>query len=211
MEVVSKKIHTSRNIQLQESQVFQMSSGKSKDGAEPVPSRGAHCSPRARSELLHLSASKQNETRGFLPTTNCSLPASKCTCVCVCMCVRAPQPGLVRLVLLSFPRVTIALELDHLPGAQEGPPRAGWRGCYGHLLQTLPTPAPPPGKRQPLAAFEARPWPREHTLDLKCHPSAPRLPAPPSPLLASHPTRWATSNISPPHGGTDNGLGGLDS
>lgn len=91
MEVVSKKIHTSRNVQLQESQVFQMSSGKSKVGAEPVPSRGARCSPRARSELLHLSASKQNETRGFLPTTNCSLPASKCTCVCVCACARHSQ------------------------------------------------------------------------------------------------------------------------
>lgn len=181
-----------------------------KTGPSLCPHEGLtalHGLAQSCSTFLHPNRTKPE---GFCPQPIVHSPPVNVR-VCVCMCVRAPQPGLVRLVLLSFPRVTITLELDHLPGAQEGPPRAGWRGCYGHLLQTLPTPAPPPGKRQPLAAFEARPWPREHTLDLKCHPSAPRLPAPPSPLLASHPTRRATSNISPPHGGTDNGLGGLDS
>lgn len=134
MEVVSKKIHTSRNIQLQESQVFQMSSGKSKDGAEPVPSRGARCSPRARSELLHLSASKQNETRGFLPTTNCSLPASKCTCVCVYVCARATARA-CPFGSAVFPQG------HHHSGA--GPPARSSGGAPSSRLAGLLWPPPP--------------------------------------------------------------------
>ena len=98
------------------------------------------------------------------------------------------------------PGVTIPLELDHLPGAQEGCPMRAWQH-YGSLAPTLSELAqPPPGQQLRLVAFKARPWPREHVrLDrpslwarFACVPST----HPHHPFPAT--TTCSTSHISPP-------------
>lgn len=112
VEVVSKKIHTSRNVQVQESDVFQMFQTSTETAPSPCPSppprvamllstgSGTAAPPSASEQKM-----KRQNQRGFLPTTSCSLHVrnSKCMCslslslwtatVCPFCITKRPPPG----------------------------------------------------------------------------------------------------------------------
>lgn len=127
MEVVSKKIHTSRPVQLQENDFFQMSQTSMKmdpkHGLEPLPRVGhAAQQPAACSSLLSCTgAVMRTKLRGLLLTTPTMVHAP-----CGPACAPTPEHG---------PGTAPSPTSHHLPRGRKGP-------CAGPEALSSPAPGP---------------------------------------------------------------------